>query len=95
MYSLMCLGVCVHSLMCLGGSLYGSIAYCCSEYWRLPYLDHSCIVDDIAGFMQNFIGRKLLQIGKKYNFCELLDFAVPRIPHPQILSRIVAEPQNS
>jgi len=52
----------------------------------------------------NFRGRKLLQIGEKYdfhreNFRGLLAFAAPRTPLPQIsrrkLSRIATKPRNS
>ena len=55
----------------------------------------------IAG---NFWGRKLSRIGEKHNFCgenfrRLLTFAVPKVPHCQILrrklSRIAPKPQNS
>ena len=66
-------------------------------------MNHPCTnkTYHIAG---NFWGRKLSQIGEKYDFSEenfrgLLTFAAPKVPHLQILQRklshITTKPQNS
>ena len=51
-----------------------------------------CSIYRIAG---NFRGRKFLQIGENYDFCEenfrgLLAFAAPKVPRPQILQKSFA-----
>ena len=63
------------------------------------YCDTSTLVYTQYHMAGNFWGRKLSQIGEKYDFRGLLTFAVPKVSHPQIsqriLSQIATKPRNS